>query len=161
MFESLSVDIFTIFRFDSLVAVVDILHKIPVTALHIRLVVAADVPDDLLHEGLVGQGAAGAPGAGRGDRRGVEGGVVEDGDRGAGGEGGVVPLGGRARHVHLHHQPSGFSEEQRDNVNHQCILLSIATLIQIIGSNFLGFPVDLSFLKESVFEDRWSECHVL
>ena len=112
LLESLPVYIFTIFGFDSLVAVIDISCKITVAALHIGLVVATDVANDLLHEGVVGVGAGGAGGLGRAGRRGVEGGVVEDGDRGPGGEGGVVPLGGRGRHVHLHHHTSHTTEQQ-------------------------------------------------
>ena len=79
---------------------------------------------------MVGVGAGGAGGLGRAGRRGVEGGVVEDGDRGPGGEGGVVPLGGRGRHVHLHHHTSHTTEQQRD-FNHQLIGLKQPILVKV------------------------------
>ena len=98
MLESFTVDILPVLGLYPLVTVVGGSLLLALAVQIVRVVAAAHVADDLLHEGRGGRGRGGAPPGGGGPHRGVEGGVVEDGDRGGGG------LRPGARH-HLHHQP--------------------------------------------------------
>ena len=111
LLESFTVYILPVLGLYPLVTVVGGRLLLALAVRVVRVVAAAHVADDLLHEGRGGRGRGGAPpgGGGGGPHRGVEGGVVEDGDRGAGG------LGPGARH-HLHHQPPHPGTEQTAGV---------------------------------------------